>query len=85
MLALHAGGSKLIGADATDRRRQPRLRGAYLFTTLTGAPPAQVGLLNGILSVGDAAEHAIGDSEEERTVIEKGIAVVHDALRDETM
>ena len=45
------------------------------------AAPAQVGLLDRVLGVGHAAQHAIGDGEEERTMLEKGLAAGHAELR----
>ena len=41
-----------------------------------GAAPAQVGLLDRVLRVGDGAQHAVSDGEEERTVLENGSLAV---------
>src|SRR5262249_55329190 len=42
-----------------------------------GAMPAQKGLLNRVFGVGGTAEHAVGDGEEEGSIVEEGICLSH--------
>ena len=64
-LALVPRRLELIETEARDRAAQERLR--LTHRAAVGPHPADEGLLQHVLGIGDGAEHAVGDAHELRT------------------
>ncbi len=75
--ALDAGGPELVEAKAGDDGREPGPGGGDRLAGGEGAVPAEGGLLDGVLGVGDGAEHPVGDGEEEGAVPRGSVGVAH--------
>ena len=68
-LAFHARGPQFVDRKAGDDGCQERLRRRDLLAGAARALEAQKSLLNEVLGVADAAEHPVGDREQQRSEV----------------
>jgi hypothetical protein len=78
-LALHARRAQVVDRQARHDRRQPGPRRVDLL--VGSVLPAQEGVLHDVLRIAHAAEHAIGDPEEQAAMLLEGLGAVHHSTR----
>jgi len=67
-LALHTCGLQMIDAQTTHRRDQECFRGSD-FAILRGLLPTDEGFLQEVFGVGHAADHPVGNREQEAAIL----------------
>jgi hypothetical protein len=83
-LAANARRTEVVDREPRRGRSEVRLRRLDLRTVLDGALEADERLLDDVLGLGDAAEHAVRDREEQRPQLLEDLCGVHGhVLQDE--